>query len=170
MRVLGIDPGLRCTGYGIIETDDKRQHNHLRLLEAGVIKTSANEKLTARINKIYRGLKEIVQEYNPDVIALEELYSHYKHPKTAILMAHARGVVYIVAAGQKIEVVGYPAKRVKKAITGTGSAQKIQMQNVVKETLGLKQLPSPHDVADALALAITHINVGNVKSFMKKKK
>ncbi|MCP4650011.1 MAG: crossover junction endodeoxyribonuclease RuvC [PVC group bacterium] len=156
MRVLGIDPGLICTGYGIIEL--KGQNKTLVLLEAGVIKTTSKEKFTTRIHKIYSGFKEILDVYNPQVIALEELYSHYKHPRTAILMAHARGTVYLAAAEKNIDVVSYPAKRVKKAVAGTGAATKMQMQHVIKEILGLKQVPSPHDVADALALAVTHIN------------
>ena len=154
MRVLGIDPGLRCCGYGLIDVVAGK----LRLIEAGVIKTSSEEKLTVRVHKIYRALKQLVRQHQPDVIALEELFSHYNHPKTAILMAHGRGMVFLVAAEQGIDVFGYAAKRVKKAIVGTGSAQKAQVQHVIKEMLNLKKIPTPNDVADALAIAIAHIN------------
>ena len=166
MRVLGIDPGLRCTGYGIIEIKKRniylaagKINRELNLLEAGVIKTSTKEKLTNRLHKIYCGLQQVGHVYRPDCIALEQLYSHYGHPRTAILMAHARGIIYLVAAGLQIDVVGYSAKRVKKAVVGTGGAKKSQVQKVIKEILGLKQEPAPNDVADALALAITHINI-----------
>ncbi|MCK5347639.1 MAG: crossover junction endodeoxyribonuclease RuvC [Candidatus Heimdallarchaeota archaeon] len=154
MRVLGIDPGLCCCGYGILDVLSGK----LRLIEAGVIKTSAEEKLTVRVHKIYRALKQIVEQHQPDVIALEELFSHYNHPKTAILMAHARGMVFLVAAEHKLDVFGYAPKRVKQAVVGTGSAQKAQVQHVIKEMLNLKKIPTPHDVADALAIAIAHIN------------
>ena len=161
MRVLGIDPGLRCCGYGLIDVVAGK----LRLIEAGVIKTSSEEKLTVRVHKIYRALKQLVRQHQPDVIALEELFSHYNHPKTAILMAHGRGMVFLVAAEQGIDVFGYAAKRVKKAIVGTGSAQKAQVQHVIKEMLNLKKIPTPNDVADALAIAIAHINCEGKTAF-----
>jgi len=154
MRVLGIDPGLQCTGYGLIEVKSGR----MVLLEAGVIRSSHKEPLSLRLEKIYKGLCQIIEIYRPQVIALEELYSHYQHPRTAILMAHARGAICLLAAQSRIAVAGYAAKRVKKAVTGAGGAKKLQVQRVIKEMLGLKKDPAPYDVADALALAITHIN------------
>ncbi|MFH1459151.1 MAG: crossover junction endodeoxyribonuclease RuvC [Candidatus Omnitrophota bacterium] len=171
MRVLGVDPGLQCTGYGIIEFKGSSTNlkskaaNRITLLEAGIIRTKARDKLTVRLKKIYAGILEVSEKYNPDVIALEELYSHYQNPRTAIIMAHARGVICLVAANTNINVVDYAARKVKKAITGTGTAKKIQMQKVVKEILNLKKNPEPHDVADALALAITHLNVSRFVKF-----
>ncbi|MFH1061823.1 MAG: crossover junction endodeoxyribonuclease RuvC [Candidatus Omnitrophota bacterium] len=168
MRVLGVDPGLQCVGYGVVENNktgiyspSKGKNKNLKLLEAGIIRTSAKEKLPVRLKKIYSGLVEVVQTYHPDVLALEELFSHYKNPRTAIMMAHARGVICLVAAEHNMRVAGYAPKKVKKAITGAGAAQKSQVQKVIKEMLGLKEIPQPNDVADALAIAITHINVSS---------
>ncbi len=170
MRVLGVDPGLQCVGYGVIEFNKQEAYasvrggdRRLKLIEAGVIRTSSKDKLTNRLNKIYNALTQVLQACRPDVLALEELYSHYKNPRTAIIMAHARGVICLAAARQKLNVAGYAPRKVKKAVTGAGAATKSQMQRVVKEILGLKAVPEPHDVADALALAITHINVTDRK-------
>ena len=166
MRVLGVDPGLQCVGYGIIEFNNssfyrpaRGRDQRLRLIEAGVIRTSSKDVITNRLKKIYEGLNQVIQARQPDVLVLEELYSSYKNPKTAIMMAHARGVICLVAAEGNIKVIGYAPRKVKKAITGAGAARKTQMQRVIKETLALKVLPTPHDVADALAMAITHINI-----------
>ena len=166
MRILGVDPGLRCVGYGVIEFHKQGAYIsvrgrdcRLKVIEAGVIRTLSKDKLTNRINKIYNALTKVLQAHRPDVLAIEELYSHYENPKTAIMMAHARGVICLVAAQQKLNVVGYAPRKVKKAVTGAGAATKSQMQRVIKELLGLKAVPEPHDVADALALAITHINI-----------
>jgi crossover junction endodeoxyribonuclease RuvC len=166
MRVLGVDPGLQCVGYGVVEINKtgpgfqvKGKNKNLRLLEAGIIRTGAKQTLELRLKKIYSGLVEVVETYHPDVLALEELFSHYQNPKTAIMMAHARGVICLVAAEHNMRVAGYAPRKVKKAITGAGAAQKSQVQKVIKEMLGLKEVPQPNDVADALAIAITHINV-----------
>ncbi|MCG2711999.1 MAG: crossover junction endodeoxyribonuclease RuvC [Candidatus Omnitrophica bacterium] len=170
MRVLGVDPGLRCVGYGVIEFNKHEagrtmqgRNPRLKLIEAGIIRTSSKDKLTNRLNIIYNGLIQVLRAHRPDVVALEELYSHYKNPKTAIMMAHARGVICLAAAQAKINVAGYAPRKVKKAVTGAGAAAKSQMQRVIMDILGLKVVPKPHDVADALALAITHINVSSRK-------
>ncbi|MBU0633477.1 MAG: crossover junction endodeoxyribonuclease RuvC [Candidatus Omnitrophica bacterium] len=154
MRVLGVDPGLGCTGYGIIES----VNNKLVLLETGTIRTCAKDRLPQRLNKIYRGLMQIAKVFQPQFLAVEELYSHYKNPRTAIIMAHARGVICLVASYGNMRLVGYSAKRVKMAVTGSGQAKKMQVQKVVRNVLGLKKEIPASDIADALALAITHIN------------
>jgi crossover junction endodeoxyribonuclease RuvC len=166
MRILGIDPGLGCTGYGIIERRKKLPKgtsNPLKqeviLLEAGIIRTPTKEKLPKRLKKIYNAVFELIREYKPDVLVLEELYSFYKNPSTAIKMAHARGVITLAAAVMNVEVAGYAALKVKKAITGAGRARKNQMQRVIREMLNLKDEPAPHDIADALALALTHMHI-----------
>ncbi|MBU1043846.1 MAG: crossover junction endodeoxyribonuclease RuvC [Candidatus Omnitrophica bacterium] len=167
MRVLGVDPGLRCVGYGIVESNNtgyfpsQGRNKNLKLIEAGIIRTTAKQELPVRLKKIYAGLLEVVETYHPQVLALEELFSHYKNPKTAIMMAHARGVICLIAAQQNIQVFGYAPKKIKKAITGAGAAQKAQVQKVIKEILGLKTVPEPNDVADALAIALTHINISS---------
>ena len=167
MRILGVDPGLQKTGYGIIEVDERGTARgkfsflgaRIKIIEAGVVRTASGLTLSRRVEKIYGALKGLIEEYRPEVLVLEELYSHYKNPRTAILMAHARGVICLLAAQARIDLVGYAARKVKKAITGSGAATKDQMQRMVKDILGLKKVPRPHDVADALGLAIAHYNI-----------
>jgi crossover junction endodeoxyribonuclease RuvC len=153
MRILGIDPGLGTTGYGIIEADK----GQLKIQEAGVIKSSPRQGLEQRLSRLYQGIRDIICEYNPTDLIIEELYSHSKHHMTAIRMAHARGVI-VLTAGEfpRLRLINYPAKRVKKAVTGNGNASKMQVQRTVQSVLRLKELPVPADVGDALALAIAH--------------
>lgn len=153
MRILGVDPGLNITGYGIIEAGIE---GNFRLIEAGVIRTSSKENLEARIDKIYKAIKGLIEEFQPKVLVLEKLYSHYKHPTTAILMGHVRGVVCLAARQSELQLVGYPYTRINKAVIGRGSASKDQIQRMVQSLLGLKSSPAPLDVSDALALAIAH--------------
>lgn len=152
MRILGIDPGVGITGYGIID-DDK---DKFRLLEAGVIKTSRARPLEQRLKKIYRGVSELIKRYKPKVLVLEELYSHYKHPTTAILMGHSRGAVCLAGGENNMPVISYPVKRIKKAVTGNGNASKDQVQRMIENILDLNAVKIPLDVTDALAVAITH--------------
>jgi crossover junction endodeoxyribonuclease RuvC len=126
MRILGIDPGLGITGYGLVETKG-RLH---KLVEAGIIRSSSREALAARLSKIYNGIRGIIREFRPDVLVVEELYSHYKHPKTAILMGHVRGVVYLAANESGLPLTGYSATRVKKSIIGYGNASKERIKEM----------------------------------------
>lgn len=155
MRVLGIDPGLQVTGYGLLEAKGLR----LRVVEAGVLRTDAHQPLAQRVQRLHGLVSDVVRDLAPDVIAVEDLYSHYRHPVTAILMGHARGVIFLAAAQAGVPVVSYGATRVKKSLTGAGHASKGQMQRMVQSSLGLKALPEPPDVADALAVALCHCNV-----------
>ncbi|MFH0772204.1 MAG: crossover junction endodeoxyribonuclease RuvC [Candidatus Omnitrophota bacterium] len=166
MRILGIDPGLGITGYGAIEVNPVRDKSlngvnfsGIKLLEAGVIRTSAEEDLETRINKIYEGLKGLIEELRPEVLVLEKLYSHYKHPATAILMGHARGAICLLAKQSGVGLTGYSVTRVKKAITGVGNAGKYQVQGMIQNLLNLNVVPNPPDITDALALAIAHAHI-----------
>lgn len=155
MRILGIDPGLCITGYGLIEVGPKG----IKLIEAGVVRTSSKEKVEARIEKIYEGIKGLVKESKPDVLVLEQLYSHYRHPTTAILMGHARGAICLLAKQAGAELVGYSATRVKKAVTGAGHASKYQMQRMIQNLFNMRSAPNPPDISDALALAVAHAHI-----------
>ena len=155
MRVLGIDPGLQVTGYGLLQARGAR----VSVVEAGVLRTDARQPLEARLRKLHDLARELFRELAPEAIAVEDLYSHYRHPVTAILMGHARGVIFLAAAEAGVSVVSYGATRVKKSLTGAGHASKGQMQRMVQSALGLKALPEPPDVADALAVAMCHCNV-----------
>jgi len=152
MRILGIDPALAVTGYGIIDL----KKNRLSLLEAGIVKTSARQALPQRLDKIYQVIAKLILDNKPDVIVLEKLYVHYRHPTTAYLLGQARGVICFTCAKDNIPLVEYAATRVKKAMVGNGLASKYQVQRMVANILNLNNLPKYTDVTDALALAIAH--------------
>ncbi len=153
MRILGIDPGLNTTGYGVIEISGRE----VSLLEGGVIRTGpADKPLEARLSCLYDGIIEVLEQFKPEALALEELYSHYKHPTTAILMGHARGIICLAAAKSGVPVFSYAATQIKSSLTGNGRASKEQMQRAMQARLKLEEIPNPHDVADALAVAICH--------------
>jgi crossover junction endodeoxyribonuclease RuvC len=154
-RILGIDPGLQVTGYAVLEVRPDRP----RVCEAGVIKSSEGRQktdLAPRLLSLYNSLVEIIEQYRPQVVVVEQLYAHYNHPRTAILMAHARGVIFLAAAHKQLPVISYAATRIKKTITGHGRASKEQMQYAITSELGLPKLPEPNDVSDALAAALCH--------------
>ncbi len=155
MKVIGVDPGLRTSGYAVIHFSDRQEH---KVLDAGVIKADTNRPLSIRLNQIHDDIDEILKEHQPDIMAIEELYAHYNHPRTAILMGHARGVFLLTANQNKIHVDDYSATRIKKSLVGHGRASKEQMQYAVMQQLNLSSLPTPADVADALAIAMCCIN------------
>lgn len=155
MRILGIDPGLNITGYGIIEFNSRSEP---KLLEAGIIKIAQRFSLSQKIFKIYKSIKKIIKEFHPEAIVLEELYSHYLYPKTAILMGHVRGVIILAAEEKKIPLIGYSSTRIKKAISGKGNATKEQIQRIIQYFLGLKKIPQ-QDISDALASALAHAHI-----------
>ncbi|PHR90465.1 MAG: crossover junction endodeoxyribonuclease RuvC [Blastopirellula sp.] len=151
-RILGIDPGLNITGYGVIEI----QSGQVTVIEAGVVRGKSRGSITKRVREIYDGVTEVIESLKPDVMAMEELYSHYDRPKTAIIMGHARGVLCLAAAQAELDMNHYAATQIKKILTGSGRASKQQMQLSIQRELGLPEIPEPADVADALAVAICH--------------
>ena len=155
MRILGIDPALSITGYGVIDVNGSA----LSLLEAGIISTLPREILPKRLDKIYRAVIKLIADTKPDVMVLEKLYAHYRHPTTAFILGQARGVICLACATQNIPLVEYAATRVKKAIVGRGLASKMQVQRMVASTLNLSSIPKYTDVTDALALAIVHSHI-----------
>lgn len=152
VRVLGIDPGLNRTGYSIIERTSKGAI----LREGGVIRSTKDLPLAERVHELAIGLREVIIEMKPSVMAIEQVFSHVAHPKTAILMAHARGVILLTAAEAKLPVIHYTPTQIKKLLTGNGQANKEQMQHAVQHELRLKKLLEPNDVADASAVALCH--------------
>ena len=150
-RIVGVDPGLNVTGYAVIESSPEG----LRFCEAGVIR-GGSRGLGPRLVALYSGLRELLDTYRPRVMALEELYSHYERPRTAILMGHARGAICLAAAQADVEIVSYAATQIKRLLTGSGRAPKNQVQRAIQRELGLPAPPEPPDVADALAIAICH--------------
>jgi len=158
MRILGVDPGLNVTGYGVIEIPKNFSlgSSEIKLLEAGIIHTRQSSGVAERLTKIYESLLEVVCELGPDVLVIEKLYAHYKHPATAILMGHARGVVCLLSGVKRVPLANMASTHVKKSVTGQGHAAKLQVQRMVQHYLGLKNIPEPPDVADALAIAISY--------------
>ena len=152
MRVLGIDPGINVTGYGVLERLGSRIH----LREGGIVRGKSKDTLPLRIQEIYQNLAEIIARWKPDVVAVEEIYSHYERPKTAIIMGHVRGAMMLLAAQHGIPVHSYSATSVKKILTGSGRATKDQMQRAIQTEFRLEKLPEPPDLADALAIALCH--------------
>lgn len=152
MRILGVDPGLGATGYGLVEWKAGRAV----LLEAGVIRGLSRAPTQDRLKALYDSLSEVIDEHAPDVMATEDLYSKYGRPQTAILMGHARGVIFLAAADRGMPVFSYRPTRIKKALTGNGRATKAQVQRMVQVRLELNRIPEPEDVADALAVALCH--------------
>lgn len=151
-RILGIDPGLNVTGYGVVDLGSGRPE----LCEAGVVRGAARRSLVGRLVGIHDGVTDVIAALRPEAVALEELYSHYARPRTAILMGHARGVICLAAAQAGLDVVHYSATQVKRILTGSGRASKGQVQRAIQRELGLPRLPDPPDVADALAIALCH--------------
>jgi crossover junction endodeoxyribonuclease RuvC len=152
MRILGIDPGLQTTGYGILRAEQRR----LSIVEAGIIRARPDQPLADRLRELFDGLCDLMEAAKPDVAAIEELYSHYDRPKTAILMGHARGVLMLAVGRGGIPIHSYSATQIKRILTGNGRAPKDQVQTAVARQLQLPQIPEPPDVADALAAAMCH--------------
>jgi crossover junction endodeoxyribonuclease RuvC len=152
-RVLGIDPGLEVTGYAVVEAAGLGA----RVIEAGVIRGGRSSAgLGLRLDTLHRGVLEVIDAFPPSALALEQVHSHWKHPRTALLMSHARGVIVLAAAQRGVPVAGYAAARIKKTLTGSGRAPKDQVQRAIQVELGLALLPEPNDVADACAVALCH--------------
>jgi len=150
MRILGIDPGLQLTGYGVID----HQHFKSKLIDAGVIRLNPKSTISERLVELEHELEEIFQEHSPEVCAVEQLYAHYKHPRTAILMGHARGVILLVAQRHNAQIEQFAANRIKQSVGGYGHATKATMQRAIQAVFNLKKAPEPPDVADALAVAL----------------
>jgi len=148
---MGVDPGLVATGFGVLEAGA----GAVTVCDAGVISTTTGEPLEARLNALHRAVHRIIELQGPGLLVVEDLYTEYKFPRTAILMGHARGVIYLAARQLGVTVVALAPSEVKRAMTGNGAAGKAQVQRAVPTVLGLKELPRPSHVADALGLAAT---------------
>lgn len=150
MRVCGIDPGLNTSGYAVVAIDGAA----ITVCDAGVCRTDMGADIADRLAQIEADFTGIFEQWRPAVVAVEQLYAHYKHPRTAVLMGHARGVMLATAARFGTEVRSYAATEVKRFLTGNGRAGKAQIQRAVVAALGLSEAPEPPDVADALATAL----------------
>ena len=154
LRILGIDPGLQITGYALVELAAGSVEPGL--LEGGVFRFNPKLALEDRLQQLHTDLSQLIAEHAPQAVAVEQLYAHYAHPRTAILMGHARGVILQCAAAAGLAVQALAATEVKKSVTGNGHATKRQIQLAVQAQCHLAEPPSPPDVADAIAIALTH--------------
>ncbi|MDF2440563.1 MAG: crossover junction endodeoxyribonuclease RuvC [Abditibacteriota bacterium] len=165
-RILGIDPGLHRTGYGVIEMRGVEASSASgaitprsarlapHLIEGGVLRARAGDPFPKRLQSLYDGLVDVLREHAPDAVVIEDLFSTYSHPRSAILMAHARGVLMLAAQQVEVPVHSFLPNEVKQVVAGNGHATKVQIQNAVRVRLSLNAVPNPPDVADALAIAL----------------
>ena len=153
MRVLGIDPGSLITGFGVVE----EARGGLCALAWGAVRTSSNQPLPVRLQRIYDGLSEALRQWEPEAVAVERVF-FAENPKTALILGHARGVALLTVANAALPLVEYSALEIKQAVVGYGRAGKAQVQQMVRTLLRLDTLPQPVDAADALAAAICHVH------------
>lgn len=151
MKILGIDPGTGIVGFGVIETNG-RKHS---MVDAGVVRTPANQVLELRLQTIFESVTEIIADTNPAIVSIEKLF-FAKNVTTAMSVSHARGVIMLAAVQAGVPIVEYTPLQIKQALTGYGRAEKSQIQEMVRVMLCLKDIPKPDDCADALAAALTH--------------
>ena len=163
MKVLGVDPGTAATGYGVVVRKDG---GAVSLVECGVIRTSAGEELPIRLREIRDGLAEVMERHRPDVVAVESIF-YGKNVRTTVMLGHARGVVLLAAAERGLRVADYSPSEIKNAVVGTGRGTKEQVQFMVKKLLRLKEVPSPADAADGVAVALCHMNTGRLAALEK---
>ena len=154
MRVFGIDPGSERTGYGCIDSDGRRH----TLVACGAIRARAGASFPDRLSAIYRSLSELLAECQPEYVAIENLF-HSVNARSALKLGHARGVAMLAAVEAGMTVVEYTPAEIKRAVVGYGRAEKPQVGQMVKLLLGLARVPTPHDAADALAVAICHLHL-----------
>jgi len=150
MRILGIDPGFKATGYGCIEINNRS----VKLIETGTITPKQKDLIQNRIQKVHALLGEIIVEHKPQILVLEKLYAHYKHPATASKLGHVRGVICLLCAEKNIELAEHSVKRIRKALTGNGNATKLQTKKCVADLLKIDEEKLTLDASDALALAL----------------
>jgi len=164
MRIFGIDPGIAIVGYGVIDY----KGNNFKVVDYGVITTPASMSPQERLKKVYDELTDILIEYKPDAVAIEELFFN-KNVKTAIQVGQARGVEILAVMNQNIALFEYTPLQVKQGVVGYGRAKKKQVQEMVKMLLNLKEIPKPDDAADALAVAISHAHSGQFDKLFEMK-
>ena len=152
MKILGIDPGTRVVGYGLLD----KKGNRLNVVDYGIIKMPSSAPLSERLKGIYQGLQSLYKRLKPDTIVIEDIF-YALDVRATIKIGEARGVVLLTAALHNLQIYEYTPAEVKKSVTGNGRADKSQVQKMVQQILGLKDLPSPYDASDALAIALCHI-------------
>lgn len=163
--ILGIDPGSRITGYGLIRENNKQLH----YIDSGCIRTSDGE-LSQRLLQIFNGVCQLMETYSPNEVAIEQVFMH-QNPSSALKLGHARGVAMVACASHRILVSEYSAREVKQSVVGYGAAEKIQVKHMVVDMLKLNKAPQ-NDAADALAIAIchSHMRQGWMKQYTRERR
>ena len=163
MRVLGIDPGSRTLGWGIVEGKALKY----RGIAYGTIKSNPRESFSKRLLKIYQGIEEVIEKFEPDALSIEEVF--YAHNvKVALKLGQVRGAVLVLGEKSGLSIGEYSPRLIKQTVVGYGNAEKHQVQEMVKILLKLKKVPEPHDAADALAIAICHFHNIGIENKTKK--
>ena len=162
-RFLGVDPGLNRTGYAVLQTGPHGPE----LCEGGLIRSTQKRPLAERVRELGTGLREVIEQFRPQVMVVEQVFSSVRYPKTALLMSHARGALLFVAAEAGVPIVHYTPRQVKKLVTGSGTADKDQMQRAIQTEFGLESVLEPHDVADAVAIALCHYHTARTRAVVK---
>lgn len=160
MRILGVDPGLIRTGYGLV---DVAAQSSIRLLEAGTIEPDTKDLFENRLRKIHAHLSQIIDAQKPDVMVLEKLYAHHKHPTTASVLGHVRGVICLLCAEKRIQLTEHSVKRIRKSLVGNGNATKEQTRSLIANLLKINAAQLGLDASDALALALGHAHMIRMK-------
>ena len=163
MIILGFDPGIATLGYGVIKTEKGKKP---QMLDYGIVSTPKDENIAVRLAMLEKGVKQILDKYKPDEVAIEELF-FAKNVKTGIAVAHARGVVLLTCIKECGRIYEYTPLQIKQALTGYGRAEKKQIQAMVKTFLGLNAVPKPDDAADALAVALTHAQTNKLGALFR---
>jgi crossover junction endodeoxyribonuclease RuvC len=161
VRVLGIDPGSECTGWGVVEGDANGQR--YRLVEFGAVRLKSSATFSSRLLKISRALDEVITRFNPDACAIEEAFLA-NNPKVTLKLGQVRGVALLAAETAALEIGEYSPRSIKQTVAGYGNAEKRQVQEMVRILLSLKSVPEPHDAADALAVAICHFHHAGINN------
>ena len=151
MRIIGIDPGLLCTGFGILDISG----NEFSIVDYGVVKTNSKDPLNIRLKTIYEDLEYIINRYKPSVMSIEQIF-YGKNVKAALLLGHARGIPMLLSTNNGLPLFEFSARRIKQSLTGNGNATKEQVQFMVKNLLSMDKIPEPIDASDALAIAICY--------------
>lgn len=151
MKIIGIDPGLSCTGFGIIEVSE----NDKSIIDYGVVKTDSKDPLCDRLKVLHEDLEYIIKKYKPTVMSIEQIF-YGKNVKSALLLGHARGIPMLLASIYKLPLYEFSPRRIKQSLTGNGNSTKEQVQFMVKKVLLMDELPQPIDASDALAIAVCY--------------
>ena len=162
MLVLGIDPGTALCGYGIVRSEQ----DEMSLVTYGAVSTPANSPLPERLLKIHAELKALIRKHRPEAVAVEKLF-YGKNARTALSVGHARGVAMLAAAEANLPIFEYTPNEVKQALVGYGGADTSQMQQMVRTLLHLDHIPKPDDAADAVAIAMCHLNSAHLKELIE---